>query len=350
MPEQETLRGGMIGAGAWSEVQLKGWRDVQGAQIVALCDRHPDRREPVRAKFGIAQGFDDFETMLAQANLDFVDVCVRPYSHAALTRMAAQAGLPVLCQKPFCPDLPSACETVAFCKERNVRLMINENYRWQPWYRKVKELLDAGSIGTPFFAAHHYRHRAAMGNWQPGQAYMLEMPRLLTYEMGPHYLDLFRFLLGDPDSVFARHHHISPRLKGEDVHVITLNYPDRTGIIETSWSSMPIPGLDRLEKAGRAARLIIDGTEGSIALRPDGVCQLLRPDGKREWDDLHLPQSSQAAAQQHFADCLRTGAEFETSGEYTLYSMALVYACYVSAEEGRVVEAGELLGRAAAAV
>jgi predicted dehydrogenase len=48
------------------------------------------------------------------------------------------------------------------------------------------------------------------------------------------------------------------------------------------------------------------------------------------------------ATQQHFIDCLETGAEFETSGEYNLKTMALVYACYRSVKEGRVINVSEL--------
>ena len=83
-------RGGMIGAGAWSEIQLNAWVGVEYGEIVALCDRHPERRDPIVKQFGIPQAFDDFETMLDETDLDFVDICTRPYSHAALTRIAAK--------------------------------------------------------------------------------------------------------------------------------------------------------------------------------------------------------------------------------------------------------------------
>ena len=57
-------RGGMIGAGAWSDIQLNAWAGVENAEIVALCDRHPDRRDPVVSRFNIPQSFYDFESML----------------------------------------------------------------------------------------------------------------------------------------------------------------------------------------------------------------------------------------------------------------------------------------------
>ncbi|MEW5961539.1 MAG: Gfo/Idh/MocA family oxidoreductase, partial [Chloroflexota bacterium] len=147
--QRKIWRGGMIGAGAWSDTQLAAWAGVKNAEIVALCDRHPERRDPIIKRFNIPQTFDDFETMLAAAGLDFVDICTRPYSHARLIKLAARYGLPVLCQKPFCESLAEAEETVGFCRQARTRLMINENFRWQAWYRQIKALLNAGEVGRP---------------------------------------------------------------------------------------------------------------------------------------------------------------------------------------------------------
>jgi predicted dehydrogenase len=336
-------RGGMIGAGAWSKIQLNAWTRVKNAEIVALCDRHPDRREPVVQRFDIPQAFDDFETMLDQAELDFVDICTRPYSHTPLTKLATERGLPVLCQKPFCESLEEAQELVELCDAKGVRLMINENFRWQAWYRQAKEVIESGALGRPFCTSLHKRHRLTMPTFEFRQAYMTEMPRLVLYEMGVHYLDTFRFLFGEPDRVCARLHHISPDVAGEDVQVLTLGYQDLTVLINHSWASVPVPGLDYPDVAGPEIgfppRLEIDGTEGTLALSADGWMRLFSDSGNKEWRfSKDTRPASRAAAQQHFIDCLESGAEFETSGAETLKTMALVYACYMSAEENRVVD------------
>ena len=73
------------------------------------------------------------------------------------------------------------------------------------------------------------------------------MTRLLLYEVGTHLLDVSRFLFGEPDTVYARLHQISVDVKGEDVQVVTLGYPEMTLVIHDSWASVPIPGMDRPE-------------------------------------------------------------------------------------------------------
>jgi predicted dehydrogenase len=343
-------RGGMVGAGAWSEVQLTAWAGVPNAEIVALTDRHPDRRDPVVQRFKIPDTFDDFETMLDEAELDFVDICVRPYSHAPLTMLAAEQGLSVLCQKPFCQSLEEAQEVVTFSDQAGARLMINENWRWQAWYRKCKELLDSGAIGEPFLGKIFQRTRSTLphGFKDHPQAYFADMPRLALYELGVHYLDTLRYIFGDPDTVYARLHRISPYIQGEDVELVILGYETLTCYIDNSWASVQVPGMDISEGAqsgGLLSRLEIDGTEGTLAMKADGSLHALTDKEHQRWEfsAQHTKPESHIAAQQHFIDCLETGAEFETSGAETLKTMALVYAAYLSAEEGRVVDPNELL-------
>ena len=337
---KKVWRGGMIGAGAWSITQLTAWAGVENADIVALTDRHPERRGPVVKQFKIHQAFDDFEAMLDEAELDFVDVCTRPYSHASLTKLAADRALPVLCQKPFCRTMEEARDVVEYCRQAGVRLMVNENFRWQAWYRTVKEILDSGAMGKPFFARLHQRHRLTMPTFKHNQTYFTEMSQLLLYEVGTHLLDVSRFLFGEPDNVYARLHRVSPDVEGEDVQVITLGYPDMTVVIHDSWASVPIPGLNRpVEERPWYPRLLeVDGTDGTMVLTADGTLHIYTDADHHDWT---CPQDTMSkahiAAQQHFIDCLENGAEFETSGAETLKTMALVYASYISAEEGRVV-------------
>jgi D-apiose dehydrogenase len=340
-------RGGMIGAGAWSEIQLTAWMGVMNANIVALCDRHPERLNPVVQRFGIPHAYDDYETMMDEVELDFVDICTRPYSHPLLVRLAAKRGLPILCQKPFCNNLDEAREADEFCRKAGVRLMINENFRWQAWYRKAKELMDLGELGVPFLAMVHKRARISLPEFDHPQTYLAEMPQLIVLEVGVHYIDTFRFLFGEPDTIFARLHHISPHMKGEDVQLITLSYQGFTGVINLSWASIPVPGLDRpKDERGTDAppRMEIEGTKGTLILKCDGSLDLFTDNEQKKWNFYKdtIPKS-RITTQQHFINSLERDVEFETSGTETLKTMSLVYSCYLSAREGRVVDPKQII-------
>jgi predicted dehydrogenase len=254
--------------------------------------------------------------------------------------------LPVLCQKPFCESLEQAQAVVEFCQQAGVRLMVNENFRWQAWYREIKTLLTAGALGKPFWATVRWRSRMTLPDFEHVQAYLAEMPRLILYELGVHYLDTLRFLFGEPDTVFARLHRISPHVKGEDVQAITVGYPELTCLINSSWASVLIPDVDRPRGGYQSLpppRLEIDGTEGTLMLKIDGSLHLFTDSDHQQWQfPPDTRPKAHVAAQQHFVDCLESGATFETSGAETVKTMALVYACYLSAAEGRVVDPKEL--------
>jgi predicted dehydrogenase len=342
---EKIWQGGMIGAGAWSETQLRAWAGVDNARIVALCEQHRDRRDRAVARFAIPAGFEDVETMLDEAEIDFVDICTRPSSHAMLIAAAVRRGLPILCQKPFCTSLAEARETVALCHSAGVPLMINENFRWQGWYRKAKMLLDEGALGRPFLAGIHRRLRITLPHFNHPQAYLKEMPRLILYEVGVHYLDTFRFLFGEPDRVYARLHKVSAEVAGEDVQVIILGYPAMTGMICNSWASIPVPDLDmpQAERDGAVPRLEIDGAKATLTLDCNGSMRLVS-DREEAWKfPADTLACSHIAAHRHFIDCLESGTEFETSGAETIRTMSLVYACYVSAKEGRAVDPRQLV-------
>jgi predicted dehydrogenase len=126
-------------------------------------------------------------------------------------------------------------------------------------------------------------------------------------------------------------------MKGEDVQVIVLDYPHMTGLIDTSWASVPVPGWDIPQDGSPAlvARLEIDGPLGTIFLGPDGVLHLYQDGEHQEWAfPAETEAESRAAAQHHFIACLESGAEFETSGRDNLKTMRILWACYRSAEEG----------------
>ena len=334
-----------MGAGAWSETQLAAWSGVGRARIAALCDRHPERREPLAQRWNISGRFGDVGAMLDGTALDFVDICTRPTSHGDLIRQVAACGLPVLCQKPFATSLEEACELVEHCERAGVRLMINENYRWQRWFRQAREVIAAGRLGRPFSARMIRRIRFTLPRFEHAQSYLAKMPQLIVYEMGAHWLDVFRYLFGEPQSIYARTNQVSPHVQGEDVALLVLGYKDLTCTIETSWASVPIPGIDLLpgDKTG-APRLEIEGTDATLSLACNGTLHLFSDTGHERWHfDEHEPARSHVAAQQHFIDCLDTGAEFETSGAAMLHTMALIHGAYLSAAENRVVEMSELL-------
>jgi predicted dehydrogenase len=258
---------------------------------------------------------------------------------------AAAAGKHVLCQKPLAPTYEDAVAMVEGCRRAGVRLMVNENWRWRPWYRVVRRVLDEGRIGRPFALRLSLRTDAAVATpAKPpnrlfaGQDFLRTMNPLVMMELGPHHFDVVRHLFGDPSGVYARTLKISPHVVGEEVAHATLEYPDRTAQVELCWYAVGHTA-DRGQRL-HPDELVIDGTDGCLSVRDDGQVKLSLRDGSTHVvsvDTTNGYRRSWRDALAHFAECLQTGAEFETSGEQNLTTLRLVFDAYESARTGQPV-------------
>src|SRR5262249_6739772 len=148
------------------------------------------------AEFG-GRPYEDLDRLLETERPDFLDLVTRPATHLSLVRIAADRGLPVLCQKPMAENWNDCLAIAEVARRSRLRLMMNENWRWQPWYRRVRELLHQGAIGPTLFYRFSARRRDGLGPTPyPHQPYFKDMPRLIVFEFLVHYLDTARFLFG----------------------------------------------------------------------------------------------------------------------------------------------------------
>lgn len=340
------LKGALIGCGFFAINQMHAWQDVEGASIVAICDRDPERLDIVGDQFGIERRYADAAAMFADGGFDFVDIATTVQSHRALVDMAASHKIPAICQKPFAKTLSDAKAMVAACAAAGVPLMVHENFRWQTPIQAVKTVLQSGVIGEPFWGRFSFRSGYDVFSGQP---YLAEGERFIIEDLGIHTLDIARFILGDVSSLTARTKRVNPKIKGEDVATILLDHDNgATSIVDVSYAS-------KLATEPFPETLIeLDGTKGSIRLSQGYRLEVSGPDGvavsdaspqllswaSRPW---HNIQESVLAIQQHWTDRLANGGETSTSGADNLKTLALVEAAYESAASRRPVDIGAML-------
>src|SRR3546814_4974028 len=104
----KSLRGGLIGCGFFASNHLNAWRDLDGAAIVAVCDRDPAKANDAASAFGIPAVYGDAAAMLASEELDFVDIVTTVASHRPLVELAAARRVAAICQKPFAATIADA--------------------------------------------------------------------------------------------------------------------------------------------------------------------------------------------------------------------------------------------------
>jgi len=234
---------------------------------------------------------------------------------------------------------------VAACETAGVPLMVHENFRWQSAIRRVREVLDEGAIGRPFFGRVSFRSAYDVYSGQP---YLAEGERFIIEDLGIHALDIARFLLGDAHRVTTRIARVNPAIRGEDVATMLLDHAGGLhSVVDCSYATrleeelfpqtvVEIDGTNGTIRLGAGYRLAVTNNEGT---RHEDVSPPLLPWAERPW---HNIQESVLLIQRHWLETLRSRTEPDTSGRDNLQTLALVEAAYRGAETGAPVSLSEV--------
>ncbi|MEO5590985.1 MAG: Gfo/Idh/MocA family oxidoreductase [Chitinophagaceae bacterium] len=335
----KTLRFAVIGTGFWSAYQIPAWKEVAGMELVAVYNRTRSKATAIAQQFGIPAVYDNAEELLQKESPDFIDIITNVETHPFFTRMAAEKGIPVICQKPMADSLEQARKMTAFCAGRKVPFYIHENFRWQAPIRALKVAMQTGVIGIPFKARVSFCSGFPVFDNQPALA---ELPHFILTDIGSHILDICRFLFGEAKNLFCLTKSVNPAIKGEDVANVLMEM--QSGLhcfAEMSYASVP-------EKESFPQTLIlVEGDKGSLHLTTDFVLKTTTRSGTTEtvvqppvyqWADpaYSLVHASIVDCNRDIANGLR-GDVCETTGIDNLKTTELVWAAYESAAAGKVI-------------
>lgn len=332
-------RGITIGAGHFSYIQLDAWKHVKGAEIIGVASRRMESARKLAETYNVQHYGQEIVPMIERLKPDFIDICTPPDSHFHYAKIAADYGIPVLCQKPVAPSQQESEALVRYCKERNVPIMINENWRWQRWYREVKNIIDSGRLGRLFHVYFAMRPGDGWGDEPyPLQPYFKNMEKFLLFETGVHWIDTFRYLFGEIERVYCQARTWNPVCKGEDAVVVCFDFENgMTGIYDAN----RVVYMEET-RPPTYGWMTLEGEMGKLRIELDGRIYLTLRDGKEFEHTYDIPEGwmggCAVATQQHFIDGLNGRVAFETEGEAYLVSQQIVYACYESMEKKMPVE------------
>ncbi len=339
---EEKLKFAVLGTGFWSDFQIKGWQEIEGVELVALCDPEGDKAEESAKRHGINRFYQDASALLENETLDFVDIISSIPSHAQLVRLAAKKGVHVICQKPMAEDFQTCKELVEVCQKAGVQFFIHENARFQLPIRACKDLIQNGEIGQPFKARLTFCSGFPVFENQPSLA---NLDQFIISDLGVHLLDTARFLFGEVEQIYCQTQKVNPKIKGEDVANILMRM--QNGIdcfVEMSYASY-------LEKESFPQTLmLIEGDTGSMRLDHNHLLTLTQKGkGSSSWKvdppvyawadpDYALIHSSIVACNLNILSGLQGKGIGETSGADNLKTMELVFLSYDSAQHNQVMK------------
>lgn len=177
---------GRTGRGDYGHGLDEVWRDVPDVELVAVADDNAAGLAAAAKKLGLTQAFSDYRQMFDQVKPHLVSICPRWLDqHRELVVAAAERGIHVFLEKPFCRTLAEADEMIAACERTHTRLVIAHQTRFSPKLKVVQELLAAGKLGQVL----EIRGRGKEDTRGGGED---------LWVLGTHVMDLMRAIGGDP--------------------------------------------------------------------------------------------------------------------------------------------------------
>lgn len=305
----QPLRVAVVGTGYFSRFHYAAWNRMPDVELVALHAQDEIKGKAFQDDFAVAHQYTDISALLKHDDIDLVDIVTPPPSHATIIEQCVAHGKSVICQKPFCTSSTEAEKMVSLIKEQNAFVAVHENFRFQPWYLEIKKIIDSNTLGKIYEVNFDLRP----GDGQGSQAYLDRQPyfqtqtRFLIQETGVHYIDVFRFLLGDVTGLFARLAKLNPVIAGEDAGVVVMEFENGArGILNANrladhnaTNTRLTMGEMRLE--GSAGSLYLNGA-GQIHTRAHGSTEIL--EHVYQWKDIDFGGDCVYNTNRHIVDHL----------------------------------------------
>jgi predicted dehydrogenase len=192
----EKVRIGIIGAGFARTTQIPGFKNCDGAEIVAIASAHREHAEEVARECGIPNVESDWRALVARDDLDLVSIVTPVVTHFEITLAALASGKAVLCEKPMAMNADEARRMTERASEAGVLALIDHELRFLLGRVKMHELLRQGEVGKVRHAKLTFRSDSRADINRPWNWWSdIKQGGGTLGAIGSHVFDAFRWLL-----------------------------------------------------------------------------------------------------------------------------------------------------------
>ncbi len=249
---------GVIGAGRIGRVHAENLAyRIPEANVLAIADIFVEAAQQAADTYGIPAAFKDHRAILEDKKIEAVVICSSTDTHSQFIEEAAAAGKHIFCEKPIDFDLKRIDRALSAVERAGVKLQIGFNRRFDPSFKRVRDLVAEGKLGTP-----HILHIMSRDPAPPPIEYV-KVSGGLFLDMTIHDFDMARYLIGsEVNEVYAMGGvMVDPKI-GEagdiDTALVSLRYANGTlGSIDNSRQA--VYGYDQ--------RVEVLGSKGGVVVR-----------------------------------------------------------------------------------
>ena len=311
---------------------------IPQAKLTAISDINPETLNRCAAELGVSVAVQDRRAILDRPDVDAVAICSSTDTHAQMIEEAAAAGKHIFCEKPIDLDLARIDRALAAADKAGVKLQIGFNRRFDPSFRRARELVAAGKIGRPHLL------RITSRDPQPPPLEYIRISGGIFLDMTIHDFDMARYLIGREvtEVQAAGAVLVDPKI-GEagdiDTAVVTLRFENGAiGVIDNSRKS--VYGYDQ--------RAEVFGSEGMVAVsnRTPDSATVSDPAGLHSslplFFFLERYAESYLAEMQEFVTCVLDNKSPSVTGADGRFAAVMAYAARKSCQENRPVRLAEI--------
>jgi predicted dehydrogenase len=220
------IKFGVVGYGYWGPNIVRNLQNLPGAEIGAVCDKSSAARKRVHKSYPSAYVTGDVSEVIMSPDIDAVAIVTPVWTHFELAKLALENGKHVFVEKPFTSSAAQAEELIELAEQKNLQIMVDHTFLFTGAVKKIKQLLQEGSLGTPYY---YDSTRVNLGLFQHDVN--------VIWDLAPHDLSIMDYLIGqNPEALVATG---QTHLNGhEDVAYLTLYFPDKViAHINVNWLS-----------------------------------------------------------------------------------------------------------------
>ena len=328
------MRVGLVGAGRIGAFHARTLADNPAVTAVVITDPLVSRAESVAAHID-ASVAPDAKAMIGE--IDAMVVAAATDVHAPMMHLAADAGIPIFCEKPIAVDLPTTDEAVAHIRESGIAAQIGFQRRFDAGYRAAKAMVDSGALG------HLYSVRTTTHDHEPPPPGYVDMGIFVDTQI--HDFDIVRFVTGqEAVEVYATGFTTTAESFGDDrpidTGVVILSLSDGTQALMSGIRHDPVGHDVRMELFGV-------GDSVSVGLAHDLPLRSVEPGGpviEEPTPKSFLDRFAAAytAEIEQFIDVAQGRAESPCTPEDAREALRIAIACNVSRAEHRPVRLEEI--------
>jgi UDP-N-acetylglucosamine 3-dehydrogenase len=324
------MRVGVIGAGFIGAIHLNAYANMPEVEVVGVADARPETAATGAAVVG-ARAYSSYEDLIAAEEVDVVDVCLPTAYHRDLALEAARAGKHLILEKPIARNLEDAEAIIEAFDGNAQRLFVGHVVRFFPEYVRIKEMIDAGELGT-VGVARASRRSPFLTGWNDWYADW-RMSGGVLLDLVIHDFDFLRWSLGEVERIYARGV-LGREYNRLDYALVTLRFEGGAiAHVEGQWG-YPGPFNYSIEVAGSRAMVTADSTE------PAPIRLLVGVMDPGESPDVIIGKSPFQTELEHFIRCAATGEESIVDARDAYEALRIGLAATESVMTGRPVTLG----------